>query len=875
MGEVYRATDTTLGRQVAIKILPDAFASDPDRLARFEREAKTLASLNHPHIGAIYGFEKSAGMHALVMELVEGPTLADRVAQGRISLDEALPFAKQIAEALEAAHEQGIVHRDLKPANIKVRPDGTVKVLDFGLAKAMEATGAMSPNVSQSPTITTPAMTQAGMILGTAAYMSPEQAKGRTVDKRSDVWAFGCVLYEMLTGARAFAGDDVSDTLAAVLRAEPDWRTLPPETPASIRRLLRRCLEKDRKRRLSDAAGARLEIDDALTVPAADVVTLPATASRAGWLRGAVIATAALVVGGAAAGGAVWITTRPGPARVMRTTIQTSGATALVSSSRGGGSLAITSDGSRIVYTAAGQLVVRRLDQFEATPLISLGSPTQPFISPDGQWVGFFDGNVLKKVAMTGGPPVTVFEDKDPSGGPLGATWGADGTIVYAGSSGAGLRRVSAGGGEAETLTTPDRAQGEFRHARPEFLPGGRALLFTIGYAGGGPDGARIAMLDLETGAKTVLLTGNNAKYLRSGHLVYGTEGTLRAVVFDLEQRTVVGAPVPLLAPVAVSGQGAYEYDVADDGTIVYLSANVAPQATRTLVWVDRQGRETPLGAEAQSYVHPRLAPDGTRVAVLNALNIWIWDLARARLTAGTLDGGNISIWTPDSARIIFSSFRGGGSPNLYVQAADGTGTATRLTDSPNQQYPTGITPDATQVVLNEMTPAALADIRLLTMTPTQVKPLVETRFDERGGVVSPDGRWLAYESNRSGAYEVYVQPFPDVDRGLWQVSTGGGTQPLWARNGRELFYVAPDGALMGVPVEARGSVWSTGPPLRLVEGRYFSGGEGTTVRQYDVSADGQRFLMMKVEARDTNAAPSINVVQNWFEELKARVPTK
>ena len=754
MGEVYRATDTTLGRQVAIKILPDAFASDPERLARFEREAKTLASLNHPHIAAIYGFEKSAGMHALVMELVEGPTLADRVAQGPIPLDEALPIAKQIAEALEAAHEQGIIHRDLKPANIKVRSDGTVKVLDFGLAKAMEPTGAMSPNVSQSPTITTPAMTQAGMILGTAAYMSPEQAKGRTVDKRSDVWAFGCVLYEMLTGRRAFEGDDVTDTLAPSCGPNRIGRALPPEPPASIRRLLRRCLQKDRKRRLSDAAGARLEIDDALTVPASDVVTLPATASRAGWLRGAVIATAALVVGGAAAGGAVWITTRPGPARVVRTTIQTSGATALVNSPRAAGSLAITPDGSRIVYTAAGQLVVRRLDQFEATPLISLGSPTQPFISPDGQWVGFFDGMVLKKVAMTGGPPVTVFEDNSPMGGPLGATWGADGTIVYADAGGAGLRRVSAGGGEAETLTTPDRAQGEIRHARPEFLPGGRALLFTIGYAGGGPDGARIAVLDLETGAKTVLLTGQHAKYLRSGHLVYGTEGTLRAVVFDLEQRTVVGAPVPLLAPVAVRGpQGAYEYDVADDGTIVYLSANVAPPATRTLVWVDRQGRETPLGAEAHSYVHPRLAPDGTRVAVLNALNIWIWDLARARLTAGTLDGGNIPIWTPDSSRIIFSSLRGGGSPNLYAQAADGTGTATRLTDSPNLQYPTGITPDATQVVLNEATPAALADIRLLTMTPTpHVKPLVETRFDERGGVVSPDGRWLAYESNRLGA---------------------------------------------------------------------------------------------------------------------------
>ena len=458
----------------------------------------------------------------------------------------------------------------------------------------------------------------------------------------------------------------------------------------------------------------------------------------------------------------------------------------------------------------------------------------------------------------------------NPSGGPLGATWGADGTIVYAESSGAGLRRVSAGGGKAETLTTPDRAQGEFRHARPEFLPGGRALLFTIGYAGRGPDGARIAVLDLETGAKTVLLTGQHAKYLRSGHLVYGTEGTLRAVVFDLEQRTVVGAPVPLLAPVAVSGQGAYEYDVADDGTIVYLSANVAPPATRTLVWVDRQGRETPLGAEAGSYVHPRLAPDGTRVAVLNALNIWIWDLARARLTAGTLDGGTISIWTPDSSRIIFGSVRGGGSPNLYVQAADGTGTATRLTDSPNPQSPTGITPDATQVVLNETTPAALADIRLLTMTPTlHVKPLVETRFDERGGVVSPDGRWLAYESNRSGAYGVYVQPFPAVNRGLWQVSTGGGTQPLWARNGRELFYVAPDGALMGVPVEARARSGRLARRCGWSRDGTLVGARGPPCAGTNVSADGQRFLMMKEEARDTNAAPSINVVQNWHEELK------
>ena len=876
MGQVYRATDSTLGRQVAIKILPDAFAADPDRLARFEREAKTLASLNHPHIAAIYAVEKSAGLHALVMELVEGDDLSQRIARGAIPIDETLPIAKQIAEALEAAHEQGIIHRDLKPANIKVRADGVVKVLDFGLAKAIGSDGGSSPTgMTNSPTITSPVgITGIGVLLGTAAYMAPEQAKGRAADKRSDVWAFGCVLYEMLTGARAFAGDDVSDTLAAVLRGEPDWRSLPTETPASIRRLLRRCLEKDRKRRLSDVADARLEIEDALTTPASDAPALPATGSREGWRRGALAAAAALVVGGAAAGGAVWIATSPGPGRVVRTAIQTSGATALVNAQRAAGSLAITPDGSRVVYTAAGQLVVRRLDQFEPDALTGLGSPTQPFISPNGQWVGFFDGMVLKKVAMTGGPPVTVFPDNSPSGGPLGAAWGPDGTIVYAGAFGAGLRRVADAGGEAETLTTPDRAQGEVRHLRPEFLPGGRALLFTIRYAAP-RDADRIAVLNLETGVRTVLLTGTHARYLPSGHLVYGTEGTLRAVAFDLERRAVVGAPVPVLAPVAANqGQGAYEYDVADDGTLVYLTTRSASAPTRTPVWVDRKGRESPLGAEARPYVHPRLAPDGTRVAVLNAGNIWIWDLARARLTAGTLDGGTISIWTPDSRRLLFSSVRGGGVANLYVQAADGTGTATRLTDSPNVQHPTGITPDGAQVVFNEATPTQQGDIRLLTLTSApQATPLVETRFDERGGVVSPDGRWLAYESNRSGAYEIYVQPFSAVDRGLWPVSTGGGAQPLWARSGRELFYVAPDGALMAVPWEVRGSAWSSGTPARLLEGQYFSGGEGTTVRQYDVTADGQRFLMMKEEARDTDAAPSIDVVQNWHEELKRLVP--
>ena len=631
MGEVYRARDTKLQRDVAIKILPEAFAHDSERLARFDREARTLASLNHPNIGQIHGLEESDGIKALVMELVEGPTLADRIAQGPITLDEALPIAKQIAEALEAAHEQGIIHRDLKPANVKVRPDGMVKVLDFGLAKALEPVAAGSTDATTSPTITSPAMmTRVGVILGTAAYMSPEQVKGRPADKRSDVWAYGCVIYEMLTGARAFAGDEVSDTLAAVLRGEPDWRVLPTETPASIRRLLRRCLEKDRKRRLSDAADARLEIEEALTTPMFETSAASAP-SQGGWRRGALIAAAALAVGGVAAGGAVWTTIRPAQARVTRTVIQTSGATALAITSRAPGGLAITPDGSRLVYTAASQLVVRRLDRFDSEALAGLGSPTQPFISPDGQWIGFFDGVVLKKVAIGGGPAVTVFKDNNPSGGPLGATWGTNGTIVYAGQV-AGLKRVAAaGGGEAETLTTPDRERGEVRHSWPSFLPGGRALLFSISYAVRAPE---IAGLNLETGAKTVLLSGLRARYLPSGHLVFGTENTLRAVAFDLERRTVVGEPVPVVSPV-LAAQGpvtAYEYDVAADGTLVYLPTSIASPFMRTPVWVDRQGRETSLGMQARPYVHPRLAPDGTRVAVWDRGNIWIWDLVRSRL---------------------------------------------------------------------------------------------------------------------------------------------------------------------------------------------------------------------------------------------------
>jgi serine/threonine-protein kinase len=922
MGAVYRATDTNLSRQVALKVLPDAFAQDAERLARFEREAKTLASLNHPHIAAIYGFEKSAALHALVMELVEGDDLSQRIARGAIPVDEALPIAKQIAEALEAAHEQGIIHRDLKPANIKVRPDGTVKVLDFGLAKAMDpGLRTADPGLghaSQAPTITTPAMTQAGIILGTAAYMSPEQAKGRPADRRSDLWAFGCVLYEMLTGRRAFDGDDMVDVLGAVARLEPDWSALPADLPPAVRTLMRTCLTKDRRKRNVEATTALFVLDHAASLPSgsADLAAqdpdyvlkesaaahTEAAVSRARnevtrvMRRRVALMGMTAVLTAAIAGAAVWYATHPLPLSVTRTVVPTSG-TAALSVQGTFWDLAIAPDGSRIVYQGTGKLLVRALDRLETVELDGLGSPSAPFFSPDGQWIGFFDGFVqIKKVAVSGGPSVPVTVTADGSG-TRGATWGEDGTIVYATSAlGTGLHRVSAAGGEPTILTVPDNSTD---HYWPEFLPGGQAVLFTIIPSGGALlDNAQIAVLDLRTNTQTVLVRGGyHARYVRSGHLVFGAEGTLSAVAFDLDRLAVIGTPTPVVNEVLTTASGAVDAAVAASGTLVYVAGGLAGGAApRSLVWVDRQGREEPLPAPPRAYMYPRLAPDGTRVAVFSndqEQDLWVWDIRRTTLTRLTFEPGfdHTPLWMPDGRHLVFSSVRSG-AQNLFVQAADGTGSANRLTESDYNQNATGITPDGTHVVLNETTRDRARDLRVLlppplagaspvptiaatsgTVAAPTVTPLIETRFEERGGVVSPDGRWLAYESTSSGRLEVYVRPFPAVNDGQWQVSTGGGAQALWSRNGRELFYVAPDGSLMTVPVEPRSESWSGGTPRRLLEPGYYRGNDVFVSRQYDVSPDGQRFLMIKEGGDDTGTAQDIIVVQNWLEELTRLVP--
>ena len=890
MGEVYRARDAKLNRDVAIKVLLPAVANDPDRLARFSREAQVLASLNHPNIAHIYGLDRQDGREGqdanatmfLVMELVEGEELAQRIARGPLGVGDALAIAKQIAEALEAAHERGIVHRDLKPANIKVRDDGTVKVLDFGLAKATDPGGASSAEPTKAPTIAVHA-TQAGIILGTAAYMSPEQASGKAVDKRSDLWAFGVVLMEMLTGRRVFDGETVSHVVAAVLTTDPDWAALPPNTPASIRTLLRRCLERDRKYRIDSAAAARLEIDDAMTLRPAD--TRPAgRARRIGVLPLAFV----LAAGALAAVLATWALWRPAPPAApppMRFTMTMPPSLPLTL----GGTdhdLALAPDGSFLVYRSGsrGQLVVRRLDRLDGAPLTGVVNARWPFVSPDSRWIGYVENNTtLNKIAVSGGSPIVVAHLP---GLTFGATWVDDATIVAATfNTTTGLLRVPAAGGEPTVLTTVDQAHGEVGHWFPESLPGGRALLFTI--AAAKPEDQQIAVLDLQTGQRRTLLRGgHDAQYVASGHLVYGAGSGLSAVRFDLARLTVVGDPVRVVEGLEATSIGAVNAAVTRTGTLVYVPGGAGGTTLRSLVWVDRQGRETPIPAPPRAYVSPRLSPDGTRVALEirdQEQDIWTWDLARQTLTRLTFDPAIdlAPVWTPDGRRIVFASTRSG-APNLFVRPADGTGMDVRLTTSKNRQATTSVTPDGAFVVGYEVRPpqknALIARFALDggasgrgARTPV-AEGFADTPFEGIGGEISPDGHFLAYESFESGRPEIFVRPYPQTANGRWEVSTEGGSRPAWTSGGRELIYLDGANRLTAVAVESTGPTFHVGTPAALLTTTYAT---PAPWRSYDVSPDGQRFLMIKEGAGTDTAPPSFVVVQNWFGELKRLVPAK
>ena len=797
MGEVYRARDAKLNRDVALKILPDALAGDADRLARFGREAQVLASLNHPNIAAIYGLEDSTSTRALVLELVEGPTLADRLSAGALPVAEALAIARQIADALAAAHEAGIIHRDLKPANVKVRDDGAVKVLDFGLAKALtDDSGLRTQNVSNSPTLTARG-TELGVILGTAAYMAPEQARGKPVDRRADLWAFGVVLYEMLAGRRAFDGPEVSDILAAVLRDTPSFDALPADTPPGVRRLLRRTLEKDRARRLDSMTAARFDLDDTDATPD----RLPAGYSLARPLLIAVAATA--IVAALVTGAVVWRARQPAAPTVQRFAIVPT-ADAPIAVETNHPDVSITPDGSRLVYFSQvgdqNQFALRPLDRFEPVILKNLGElPRGLTVSPDGEWVTYQSGAAtgagaaLYKVPIAGGAPTRLC---DIPGNLRGTTWPTNDTIVFATANRAqGLLRVSAAGGTLEVLTTPRGEDDETDHLWPEALPDGKHVLFAITRA----SGTDIGLLALDTKTWRVLIkNGISPRYSSTGHIVFGSAGVLKAVPFDLERLEVTGEPVQVLAGVTMKESGAADFALSRNGTLVYLPGQVQ-SVLRQLTWRDASGHDTPLALAAADYSALQISPDSRFAAALvgvtsgaNDSELWLIDLSREVGSRLTPQGFSASfpVWSPDSRRIAVSSGREPGG--IFVVSAAGTTAPERLTTAPAGELhlPGSWSQDGILLFSRWTADRKEADIMQVAVASGDLKPVVAGPSLDSQPALSRDGHWLAYTSFDQYP-RLFIRPFPNVNDIKIPVTSAGAQYPAWSVDGRTLYYRA------------------------------------------------------------------------------------
>jgi eukaryotic-like serine/threonine-protein kinase len=872
MGEVYRARDTRLNREVALKVLPDAFANDPERLARFQREAQVLASLNHPNIAHIHGLEESGGVRALVMELVEGEDLAQRIAHGPIPLDEALPMAKQIAEALEAAHERGIIHRDLKPANIKLRPEGTVKVLDFGLAKAMEPLGTVS-NVSQWPTLTTPAMTEAGIILGTAAYMSPEQARGRPADKRADVWGFGVVLYEMLTGRQAFEGETISDVLAKVIEREPDWAVLPASTPPGLRQLLRRCARKDPKTRLQAMGDARVQIEELISGATEETATAVATQPRI-WRRARfawTVAALSLPITAALAIPATLYLRRVVPERLpARFEIPTPPTSDPVS-------FALSADGRQLAFVATAEgvprLWVRPLDQVTAQPLAGTEGASYPFWAPDGRAIGFFADGKLKRIDLGSGVPQVLADA--PSG--RGGTWNRDGVVVFAPTAIIGglhpLMRVMSTGGTPVAATR--HAPGQGSHRWPQFLPDGRHFLFFMAY--GRPETQGIYVGTLDGGEATRVLSAETAAvYAPPGALLWVRQGVLVAHRFDPANGVVTGEAIPIAQAVG-SDEGVLR------GAFAVATGVLAHRAgggeRRQLVWVDRAGiaRGTVGPADEGGLSNPELSPDGRRVAVNRTMqgntDVWLIEVGRGVASRFTFAASNdgFPLWSPDGRRLVFGS-EPKGVYDLVEKPLSGGGDEQPLLVTAEPKNPLAWSPDGRLLLYATQHPKTGTDLWALPLAGERKPfPVVQTPFEEVTGQFSPDGRWVAYQSNESGPMQIYVRPFPGPG-GQWQLSTTGGKQPRWRPDGKELFYVAPDARLMAVPIAAGADnqTLEAGAPVPLFSTRLASGANvpgGVMSRpQYAVASDGRFLMNVAVEGA---IAPPITVVLNWDAALK------
>ena len=863
MGEVYRARDSRLGRDVALKVLPESFASDAQRMARFRREAQVLASLNHPNIAAIYGFEDSGKTHALVMELAEGPTLADRIKQGAVPLDEALPIAKQICEGLEYAHERGIVHRDLKPSNIKITADGQVKVLDFGLAKAIEGDAGAS-SVESSPTLSAMA-TRAGFLLGTAAYMSPEQARGKAADRRADIWAFGVVLYEMLSGRRLFIGETTSDTLAAVIRAEPDWNALPANSPPAIRSLLRRCLNKDPRQRLQSIGDARIAIEDYLANPKA---VEPGADAAAGsyqprWLAALPWLLAALLALGLAGAFIILPVRTRNLSQAVRLSIPLPSGQTFIDTAP---NLAISPKGTEIAYVAAAageerQIWVRRLDDFAATPVPGTEGADSPFFSPDGQWLGFWTGAHLQKVALSGGVPEEICASNI---GPYGATWAPGGSIYFS-SEFTGIMRVSSAGGEIKELIGPDKTNGELGLIEPEVLPGGNALLF-VAVKGFTVEQSSIVVASLSTlKRETLIENATDPQYFEPGYLVFGRSGTLWAAPFDAKRLKLSGPASPLVENVASFSHYLYnQFGVSRNGVLVYAPGSPVGVG-RQLVELNRKGDSRPVTAETRPFEDLDVSPDGQHLALTIEgadWNVWTYDLQSNTLTRLTFENDNRDpIWSADGKRIAYDSLRNG-RWGIYLKSADGTGTEQQIITSPSWAVPSSFSPDGRYLAYAQL--IAGGDIWILPVE-SGAKPYA---FFQSPATIffpafSPDGRWIAYESNASGRTEIYVQSF-SKEGGKWEISSDGGARPVWPRQDNEIFYMNGN-KLMAVPVQTS-PTFSAGTPHMLFERNFFASGH-----YYDASPDGQRFYFIK-SPDEAGAQTHLNVILNWSNDV-AKLP--
>jgi serine/threonine protein kinase/Tol biopolymer transport system component len=881
MGAVYRARDTKLGRKVAIKVLPADFLEDSDRVARFQREAQVLAALNHPHIAQIYGTEEGqpdAGQHvrALVMELVDGPTLADRILQGPMPLEEALSIARQIATALQAAHDKGIVHRDLKPSNIALTSDGNVKVLDFGLAKLTQDSGprpqASAPDLTASPTLMSPAMmTGVGMILGTAAYMSPEQAKGRAADKRSDVWAFGCVLYEMVTGRRPFGGDDVSDTLASVLARDPDWRSLPSTARPEVRMLLERCLAKDARQRFADMSVVLFLLEGSRGEPVAGPDAPTSTArprERYAWI-------AALTLVAAAAAVLAFIhfteTPPPEPASIRFSVSPPAGMTLATGAVTGGG--VVSPDGRRVVFPTAPagggtRLAVREFDADEAQELKGTDGAIGAFWSPDSRSVGFLAGGKLQRIAVSGGPPQIVCE----SSGFLGGTWSKDGVIVFAPGNGA-LMRVSASGGTPAPVTALDESKKEPSHRHPWFLPDGQHFLYAAATASTSA-AHTIYVGSLDGRLRTPVTTSDTQATYADGYVLFVRQGTLLAQPFDATRLEVTGEPVVAARELSTNPAAAIgDFSASTTGVLTFRRANSG--LPTQLVWVDRAGRPLETVGEASDQTALQLSPDGRAVAISvldpskGSRDIWIHDFTRRVRTRFTFSGGDdwASAWSPDGRDLVYSSNQTG-LLDLFRKATDGAGTEELLGKNiGNNRYVSARSHDGRFLMYSTGRTRAQTgnDIWVVPQSGNdEPQPFLRTSSNETDGTFSPDGRWVAYTSDESGREEITVGPFPGPG-GKWQISTGGGTQPRWSPDGRELFFLEGGTKLMAVAVDGRGAALNVGVVRMLFEARfrtenYLGYGVGSV---YDVSPDGRRFLINVVDS-ERRAQTPITVVTNW-----------